>query len=64
MAKSVIRYDLLISCPGDVTNEITLINKAVEEFTVCILMFWGSSFKPDTGARIPIRNLEADRRPC
>lgn len=32
MAKSVIRYDLLISCPGDVSNEIALINKAVEEF--------------------------------
>lgn len=32
MAKSVIRYDLLISCPGDVTDEIALINKAVEDF--------------------------------
>lgn len=32
MAKSVICYDLLISCPGDVSNEIALINKAVEEF--------------------------------
>ena len=32
MAKTVIRYDLLVSCPGDVVSELPLIDKAVEEF--------------------------------
>ena len=32
MPRSVIQYDLLISCPGDIHSELPLINKAVEEF--------------------------------
>lgn len=32
MAQNVIRYDLLISCPGDVSDEIEMINYAVEKF--------------------------------
>ncbi len=32
MAKSVVKYDLLISCPGDVQDEIDLIKDCVEEF--------------------------------
>lgn len=32
MPKSVTRYDLLISCPGDITTEIQLINQAVDDF--------------------------------
>ena len=32
MAKTVIRYDLLVSCPGDVGSELPLIDKAIEEF--------------------------------
>ena len=60
MAKSVIRYDLLISCPGDVTNEITLINKAVEEFNslysdvlgiVIQTRHWSKDSYPQSGGR-------------
>lgn len=32
MPKSVTQYDLLISCPGDITDEIGIINKAVDKF--------------------------------
>ena len=32
MPKSVTQYDLLISCPGDITDEINFINKAVDKF--------------------------------
>ncbi len=32
MAQSVTLYNLLISCPGDVREEVTLIEDAVDEF--------------------------------
>lgn len=32
MPKNVTQYDLLISCPGDITTEIELIKQAVEDF--------------------------------
>lgn len=32
MAQSVTLYNLLISCPGDVRDEVTLIEAAVDEF--------------------------------
>lgn len=32
MSKNIVKYDLLISCPGDVKNEITLIKESVDEF--------------------------------
>ena len=32
MPRNVIQYDLLISCPGDIDEELSLINKAVDNF--------------------------------
>lgn len=32
MARQVTQYDLLISCPGDIKEEIALVDKAVNEF--------------------------------
>lgn len=32
MAQNVTLYNLLVSCPGDITNEVALIESAVEEF--------------------------------
>ena len=32
MPKNVTQYDLLISCPGDIADEINLINNAVDKF--------------------------------
>lgn len=32
MPKNIVQYDLLISCPGDITNEISIIEDAVSQF--------------------------------
>ena len=32
MPRSVVQYDLLISCPGDIKDELDIINNAVEKF--------------------------------
>ena len=32
MPRNVIQYDLLISCPGDIKEELSLIEQAVNEF--------------------------------
>ena len=32
MPRNIIQYDLLISCPGDIQDEIDLINKSVDKF--------------------------------
>ena len=32
MPKNITQYDLLISCPGDITEEIKIINEAVQKF--------------------------------
>lgn len=32
MPKNIVQYDLLISCPGDITNEIDIIEKVVSQF--------------------------------
>lgn len=32
MPKNVVQYDLLISCPGDITTEISIIEDAISQF--------------------------------
>lgn len=32
MPKNVVQYDLLISCPGDIISEISIIEDAVSQF--------------------------------
>ena len=32
MPKKVVQYNMLISCPGDVQDEVSIIEKIVEEF--------------------------------
>ena len=32
MPKNITQYNLLISCPGDITNEIKIIEEVVEKF--------------------------------
>lgn len=32
MPRSIVQYDLLISCPGDIKDELDIINNAVEKF--------------------------------
>lgn len=59
MAKTVIRYDLLVSCPGDVVSELPLIDKAVEEFNrlsdalgiIVQTKHWSKSSYPQSGDR-------------
>ena len=38
MAQNVTLYNLLISCPGDIKEEVALIESAVEEFNELIEM--------------------------
>ena len=58
MPKSIVRYDLLISCPGDVQGEIDLIKECVEEFnekfsdTLGVMVqvrHWGNSSYSQSG---------------
>ena len=40
MPKNVVQYDLLISCPGDIISEISIIEDAVSQFNTQFLMLW------------------------
>ena len=51
MAKNVVRYDLLISCPGDVQTEIDLIKESVEEFN--------EKFSDTLGVMVQIRHWKS-----
>ncbi len=45
MAKNVTQYDLLISCPGDVKEEIECIKNAVEQFNATFSDLLGISIR-------------------
>lgn len=51
MAKNIVRYDLLISCPGDVQTEIDLIKDSVEEFN--------EKFSDTLGLMVQVRHWKA-----
>ena len=51
MAKNVVRYDLLISCPGDVQTEVTLIKDCVEEFN--------EKFSDTLGVMVQVRHWKS-----
>lgn len=51
MPKNIVRYDLLISCPGDVQNEISLIKESVEEFN--------EKFSDTLGVMVQIRHWKS-----
>ncbi|MCR4646685.1 MAG: hypothetical protein K5695_14960 [Oscillospiraceae bacterium] len=55
MAKNVIQYDLLISCPGDVKEEIECIKSAVEQFN--------STFADSLGISIRIKHWSKNSYP-
>ena len=40
MPRNVVQYDLLISCPGDITSEISVIEDAVLQLILSFLMLW------------------------
>ena len=46
MPKNIIQYDLLISCPGDVTSEIGIIEDAVSQFNAQFSDALGISVRP------------------
>ncbi len=46
MPKNVIQYDLLISCPGDITSEISIIDDAVSQFNTQFSDALGISIRP------------------
>ena len=46
MPKNVVQYDLLISCPGDITTEISIIEDAVSQFNTQFSDALGISIRP------------------
>lgn len=46
MSKNVTQYDLLISCPGDVYDELEIINKSIEKFNELYSDTLGISIRP------------------
>lgn len=46
MPRNVIQYDLLISCPGDIKEELSLVTRAVDEFNNLFSDALGLSIRP------------------
>lgn len=60
MSRKIIQYDLLISCPGDIKSELTLIEKAVSDFNTTFsdalgisirTMHWSKNSYAQSGGR-------------
>lgn len=60
MPKNVTQYDLLISCPGDITDEVNIIEEVVENFnqqfskSLEVLIqtrHWSKSSYPQSGGK-------------
>ena len=45
MPKSVIQYDLLISCPGDIKDEVNCIKEVVDQFNATFADSLGISIR-------------------
>lgn len=62
MAQNVTLYKLLISCPGDVKEEIALIESAVDEFNELYAETLGITIKLAIGVRVLMLRLEENHR--
>lgn len=62
MAQNVTWYNLLISCPGDVKEEVALIESAVEEFNELYVEPLGITKKLAIGVSVPMLNPEKSCR--
>ena len=63
MAQNVTLYNLLISCPGDIKKEVTLIEAAVDEFNELYTETLGINNKNSPfGVRVLMLSLEENHR--
>ena len=63
MAQNVTLYNLLISCPGDIKKEVTLIEAAVDEFNELYTETLGITIKNSPlGVRVLMLSLEENHR--
>ena len=62
MAQNVTLYNLLISCPGDIKEEVTLIEAAVDEFNELYTETLGITIKLAIGVRVLMLSLEENHR--
>ncbi len=58
MAQNVTLYNLLISCPGDIKKEVTLIEAAVDEFNELYAENLGITIRFSTKSRIAPPQME------
>lgn len=62
MAQNVTLYNLLISCPGDVKEEVVLIESAVDEFNELYAEALGITIKLVIGVRVLMLSLVENHR--
>ncbi len=55
MSRNIKEYDLLISCPGDIQNEVELVEKVVADFNERYSSILGISIQ-NTGIKVLIHN--------
>jgi len=58
MPKNIAQYNLLISCPGDISTELQVIKDAVEKFNTMFTILLGFLFEQNTGVKIHMHSLE------
>lgn len=62
MAQNVTLYNLLISCPGDIKEEVTLIESAVDEFNELYAETLGITIKTRHWSKVLMLSLEENHR--
>lgn len=64
MPKNVLQYDLLISCPGDITTEISIIEDAISQFNTQFRILWELVFAQNTGIKTLMLSLGENLKHC
>ena len=62
MPKSVIQYDLLISCPGDIKDEVNCIKEVVDQFNATFADSLGISIRTKHWSKNSILNLVVNHK--
>lgn len=60
--KNITAYDLLISCPGDVSKYVDVIKECIESFNITIGRLIMQKLLVDIGQRVVILNQVIDLR--
>lgn len=64
MPENVVQYNMLISCPGDIQDEVNIIEKVVEEFNERFTDELAFRYKQNNGKGVHILNREGNHRIC